>query len=161
MRQIGWDPSHLPSGICLAQCKGVEQEQRASLCLNACAEDASIISQHSDKMMSLPLWKWSNGPLLLIIELSSMRAASEWARFEGGEEEIGNVWPIPKSQREGRPGVNGISSSWEIKELRRQQQSFCPPISTGRRESCGNTTDHVPYVEMGQDCVCMWQSHLL
>lgn len=43
----------------------------------------------------------------------------------------------------------------EIKGLRSQHQSFCSPASTGRKESCGNTTDHVPYVEMGQDCVCM------
>lgn len=159
MRQSGWDPSRLPSGICVARCEGVEQEQRASLGLNACAEDTSVISQHSDKMMASPIWKQSNRPLVLIIELSSMRSASEWARFEGGREEMMNIWPVPRNQREGRPGVNGISLSWETKGLRSQQQSFCPPISMGKRESCGNTTDHVPYVEMGQDCVCVWESH--
>jgi len=30
----------------------------------------------------------------------------------------------------------------------------------GRRESCRKTTDHVPYVEMGQDCMC-YECHLL
>lgn len=53
-RQEGWDPSRLPSGICVVQCKGVGQEQQASLGLNADAEDASIISQHNDKVMALP-----------------------------------------------------------------------------------------------------------
>lgn len=92
MRQSGWDPSCLPSGMPTEQCKSIRQEQCASLHINACPEDIFIISQYSDKMMALHLWKWSNGPLPVITELSSMRSASERAIFEGGEEEIRNTW---------------------------------------------------------------------